>query len=70
MPVTVKTACDERELRITIRRGSPRGEEEVTRMFDAKGSETHDPIEAVEVECEDGLYQIECGDKITVTVEV
>lgn len=42
----------------------------VDRMFDARGSETHDPLEAVEVEIEGELRTLREGDRLTVQVDV
>lgn len=39
-------------------------------MFDAQGSETFDPTEAVEVDADGELFRLAEGDRITMKVEV
>ena len=42
----------------------------VDRMFDAKGGETTDPIEAVEVEVDGSLRKLKEGDRLTLRVDL
>jgi hypothetical protein len=42
----------------------------IEHMFDAQGSETFDPTEAVEVDADGELFRLAEGDRITMTVEV
>lgn len=42
----------------------------IEHMFDAQGSETFDPTEAVEVVADGELFRLAVGNRITMTVEV
>jgi hypothetical protein len=61
-----------REMEITLARAAVADDpaQIVSRMFDAAGRETHDPIEAVEVEIEGHLLELQEGDRLTLRVDV
>lgn len=61
-----------RDVEITLVRLSLNAEAalEVDRMFNAQGSETFDPTEAVEVDCEGSLLELQGGDRITMHVDI
>lgn len=59
MPITIKTDSNERDWEISL------NDQEVVHMFDVEGSETHDPIECVEVNIGGAFVYIKSGDVFT-----
>lgn len=69
--VIVKADGSERDIEILFVRSALNEDEaiSVSRLF-ANGSETHDPVEATEVEIEGVRVEVQAGDRITVRVDI